>query len=48
MREYTWLEKTPDSLSCNGECGTGTVKAPTVYSPTIRGIVVGGPLFVIT
>lgn len=29
-REYTQLEETPDSLSSNGECVTGTVKAPTV------------------
>lgn len=34
MREYTQLEEAPDSLSSNGECATGTVKAPTVYSPT--------------
>lgn len=30
------LEEPPESLSSNGECVTGTVKAPTVYSPTIR------------
>lgn len=37
MREYTKLEEHPDSLSSNGESVPGTVTAPTVYSPTIRG-----------
>lgn len=36
MREYTELEEPPDSLRSN-ESVTGTVKAPTVYSPAIRG-----------
>lgn len=44
MREYTWLEEPPDSLSSNGESVTGTVKAPTAYSPTIRGNDVGSYL----
>lgn len=44
MREYTQLEEPPDSLSSNGESVTGTVTAPTVYSPTIRGNVLGSYL----
>lgn len=36
MKEYTRPEDPPDSLSSNTEIVTGTVRAPTVYSPTIR------------
>lgn len=44
MREYAELEEAPDSLSSNGKSVTGTVTAPTVYSPTTRGNGVGSYL----